>query len=141
MLVHQGCSGVGMAAIQLGQIIGAEIFATVSNDSQRSYLVETFGLPRDHLFLDANGRFAEGIKSQTQGRGVDVVLNSLAGESLHASWRCVAEFGRMIDLGKKDIIGAGKLDMDVFLLNRSYCYVDIDRIRAAKPAAIARYVS
>ncbi|PWY87347.1 hypothetical protein BO94DRAFT_585895 [Aspergillus sclerotioniger CBS 115572] len=138
ILIHQGCSGVGLAAIQLGQIIGAEIFATVGNDNQLSYLVETFGLPRDHLFLDANGLWVDGIKAQTQGRGVDVVLNSIAGESLHASWRCVAEFGRMIELGKKDILGAGKLDMDVFLLNRSYCYVDVDRIRAGKPSTIAR---
>ena len=62
---------------------------------------------------------------KTKGRGVDLVLNSLSGELLHTSWKRVAEFGKLIELGKRDIVGFGILDMDVFEANRSYCCVDI----------------
>ena len=62
---------------------------------------------------------------ETNGKGVDLVLNSLSGELLHASWRCVAEFGKLVELGKRDIVGFGKLEMDIFEANRSYCCVDI----------------
>ncbi|KAK8069204.1 hypothetical protein PG994_005820 [Apiospora phragmitis] len=55
-----------------------------------------------------------------KGQGVDVVLNSLAGELLHESWKCVARFGVMLELGKRDLVGSGRLDMHPFLQNRSY---------------------
>ena len=70
---------------------------------------------------------------ETQGRGVDIVLNSVSGELLHASWNCVAEFGKMIELGKRDILGYGNLEMRNFLENRSYCCVDITHLGQKKP--------
>lgn len=82
--------------------------------------------------------FADNIKRATGGNEIDVVLNFLSGELLHASWRCVAEFDKMIEIGNRDLSGAVKLDMKVFLLNRSYACVDMNRIRAAKPDVIAR---
>lgn len=62
---------------------------------------------------------------QTENRGVDIVLNSLAGELLHASWQCVANFGKMIELGKRDILGHAQLDMSLFSGNRSFIGVDL----------------
>jgi hypothetical protein len=67
-----------------------------------------------------------------------LVLNSLAGELLHASWKCVAEFGKMIELGKKDLEAFGKLDMRQFLANRSFCCVDIAHIMNRVPKKIGR---
>ena len=55
---------------------------------------------------------------ETDGRGCDIVLNSLSGELLHASWRCVAAGGRFIEIGKRDFQGHGKLAMDLFEDNR-----------------------
>ena len=75
---------------------------------------------------------------KTNGRGVDYALNSLSGELLHATWRCIAKWGTMVEIGKRDLLGAGKLDMDVFLANRSYCCVDIDQMREEKPQIIGR---
>jgi NADPH:quinone reductase-like Zn-dependent oxidoreductase len=75
---------------------------------------------------------------QTCHQGVDVVLNSLAGELLHTSWRCVARFGKMIELGKRDMLGHAKLDMVFFAGNRSFIGVDIMQI-LEMPDKLRRY--
>lgn len=126
ILIHSACGGVGLAAVQLARMVQAEIFATVGSEDKVQYLVKTFNIPRSHIFNSRNESFAEGLMRETKGEGVDLVLNSLSGELLHASWRCVAPFGKFVEIGKRDLIGLGKLDMDVFLANRSYCCVDID---------------
>lgn len=74
---------------------------------------------------------------ETGGEGIDVVLNSLSGELLHVTWACVAAFGKMIEIGKRDLLGGGKLDMNNFLANRSYACVDIDQFRK-KPDVLKR---
>ncbi|KAJ3955154.1 hypothetical protein N0V92_008317 [Colletotrichum tropicale] len=128
VLIHSACGGVGIAAIQLARMAGADIYVTVGNDEKVKYLTETFDMPRDRIFNSRDTSFVEGIGNATQGKGIDVVLNSLSGDLLHATWRCVAEFGTMVEIGKRDLLGCGKLDMDVFLANRSYCCVDLDQI-------------
>ena len=75
---------------------------------------------------------------ETDGRGVDLVLNSLSGELLHASWQCVAEYGMMIEIGKRDFIGRGKLDMNLFEANRGFFGLDIAQVWAEKPAIAIR---
>lgn len=100
--------------------------------------MDTFGLERNCIFNSRDASFLQDVMRETNGKGVDLVLNSLSGELLHASWRCVAEFGKMIEIGKTDLLGSGKLDMDVFLANRSYCCVDLDEICSKKPVTCGR---
>lgn len=107
---------------------GAEIYTTVGNEEKVKYLMETFGLPRNRIFNSRNTSFAEDVMRATNGEGVDLALNSLSGELLHATWQCIAPFGKMVEIGKRDLVGSGKLDMSVFLENRSYCCVDLDQI-------------
>jgi NADPH:quinone reductase-like Zn-dependent oxidoreductase len=133
ILVHSACGGVGLAAIQIARMCGARIYATVGTDQKVDHLVENFGLPRSSIFSSRDESFVEGLMQATKGEGVDLVLNSLSGELLHASWRCVAEFGTMVEIGKRDILGAGKLDMSPFLHNRSYSCVDLEGIRTQRP--------
>ena len=61
----------------------------------------------------------------TQGKGVDVILNSLTGEMLHASWRCIADGGTMIEIGKKDILALSQLSMEPFGRNASFRALDM----------------
>ena len=136
ILIHSACGGVGHAAIQLSKMIGAEIFATVGSEEKKQYLVEYLGILPSHIFKSRDDSFLDDLMHETGGRGVDVVLNSLSGELLHASWKCVAEFGTMIELGKRDLAGYGKLDMEVFLPNRSYCCVDIGHWIRDRPVQI-----
>ena len=66
---------------------------------------------------------------ETKGKGADVVLNSLAGKLLHASWQCVAKGGKMIELGKRDFLDHGMLSMNLFAANRVFFGVDISELR------------
>jgi hypothetical protein len=67
-----------------------------------------------------------------------MVLNSLSGQGLHASWECVAAFGKMIDIGKRDMMGHGKLNMDLFLDNRTFFGVDLLRLGMHQPELMKR---
>lgn len=64
-----------------------------------------------------------------------MVLNSLSGELLHASWKCVAEYGKMLEIGKRDFIGRGMLSMDLFMANRAFFGIDLARLCAERPEA------
>ena len=90
--------------------------------------MSTFGLPRNRIFSSRDPSFFNGVMEQTGNRGVDLVLNSLSGELLHLSWKCVANFGKMIELGKRDLLGHGQLDMSFFAGNRAFIGVDAKQI-------------
>lgn len=74
----------------------------------------------------------------TNGRGVDLVLNSLSGELLHASWKCVAKYGKMIEIGKRDLLGRGQLSLDPFEDNRTFCGVDLAGLVRDRPQVIQK---
>ncbi|KAL9132080.1 MAG: hypothetical protein Q9217_000116 [Psora testacea] len=137
VLIHSACGGVGLAALQICQWIEAEIYVTVGSEDKVQHIVNAFGIPRGRIFNSRDDTFVDGVMRETRGQGVDIVLNSLSGELLHASWKCVAPFGKMVEIGKRDLIGFGKLDMNPFLANRSYCCVDVDAFRE-KPIILHR---
>lgn len=114
VLIHSAAGGLGIAAIQIAQLSNAEIFATVSTEAKKDYLVKEFGLRRDCIFNSRDSSFLPQLLEVTGGRGVDIVLNSLTGDLLHDSWRACAPFGRFIEVGKRDIMDAGRLDMAGF---------------------------
>ncbi|MEU0812583.1 SDR family NAD(P)-dependent oxidoreductase, partial [Streptomyces sp. NPDC005970] len=101
VLVHAGAGGVGMAAIQLARHLGAEVFATASEGKWDA--LRSLGIPDDHVASSRTTEFEERFREVTGGRGVDVVLNSLAGEFIDASARLLAPGGRFIEMGKTDI--------------------------------------
>ena len=133
ILIHSACGGVGLAALQIARMIGARIYVTVGSQQKVDHLIDNFGLSRDSIFNSRDDSFVSKVMHATKGHGVDLVLNSLSGELLHASWKCVAEFGTMVEIGKRDILGAGKLDMSPFLRNRSYCCVDLEDMCIKRP--------
>jgi NADPH:quinone reductase-like Zn-dependent oxidoreductase len=94
--------------------------------------MSTFGIPRNCIFNSRDESFLKDVMTETDGRGVDIVLNSLSGELLHTSWKCVAEFGKMIEIGKRDLVGNGKLALNVFELNRSYHGLCLGHIMALR---------
>ena len=120
-------------------MIGAEIYATVGTEQKVEHLVREFNIPRSRIFNSRDESFFTGLMRETNNRGVDLVLNSLSGELLHVTWNCVAPFGKMIEIGKRDLIGYGKLDLNNFLANRTYCCVDAEAFRQ-KPDLMKRSV-
>jgi NADPH:quinone reductase-like Zn-dependent oxidoreductase len=87
--------------------------------------MEQYKVPEDHIFYSRDASFAEGIKRMTEGRGVDVVMNSLSGKLLIASWESIASFGRFIEIGRKDIDTRGSLPMFPFIKNTTFAGVDL----------------
>ncbi|KZF20978.1 hypothetical protein L228DRAFT_284065 [Xylona heveae TC161] len=125
VLIHAAAGGVGQAAIILSQWIGADIFVTVGTPKKRELVQREFGIPENRIFSSRDLSFAQQIKKLTGGRGVDVVLNSLAGEALDATWDCIAMFGRFIEMGKKDIVDNRRLGMAPFLRNVTFSSIDL----------------
>ena len=121
-----GIAGLGQAAIQLAKYIGAEIFVTVGNVEKHRLIRDEYQIPEDHIFNSRDTTFAKGILRMTNGRGVDVVLNSLAGEALRKTWECIAMFGRFIEVGKKDILANSGLEMMPFLRNVTFASVNLE---------------
>jgi NADPH:quinone reductase-like Zn-dependent oxidoreductase/SAM-dependent methyltransferase len=138
VLIHSACGGVGLAAIQVAQMMGAEIYVTVGSKTKRDYLVERYNIQQDRIFNSRDDSFLSGLMKQTRGKEVDLVLNSLSGELLHASWKCVAQYGTLLELGKRDLAAFGQLDMRRFLENRSYCGIDMKALMKDQPLLIRK---
>ncbi len=125
ILIQSASGSTGQMAIWIAQMIGAEVFATVGFDEKKQLLIDEFGIPADHIFYSRNTTFAQGIMRVTNGYGVDVVLNSLSGDGLRASWECIAAYGRFIEIGKADITSNSSLPMGSFARNVSFAAVDL----------------
>ncbi|KAF4879129.1 Highly reducing polyketide synthase FUM1 [Colletotrichum siamense] len=136
ILIHSATGGVGLAALQLAQMLEADIYCTVGSQSKRDFLIEKLGIPPGKIFNSRDSSFLPGIRAATKGLGVDLVLNQLSGELLHASWQCVAEFGTFVELGRRDFIGHAKLAMDQFESNRTFCGIDLAHLWARKPRLV-----
>ncbi|KAF8466151.1 polyketide synthase [Kalaharituber pfeilii] len=125
ILIHSALGGVGQMALQIAQNIGATVLATVGSQAKRDILKTKFGLKDEQIFSSRDASFVKGCLEYTGGKGVDVVLNSLAGKLLHATWSCVNAFGRFIEIGKRDIHENTKIDMDPFRRNVTFASVDL----------------
>ncbi|KAN0092149.1 BcPKS8, polyketide synthase [Hyaloscypha variabilis] len=141
VLIHAAAGGVGQAAIILSQMVGAEIFATVGSVAKKEFLMREYGIPEDHIFYSRNTSFAKAIHRATNGQGVDLVLNSLAGDCLRETWDSLAHFGRFIEIGKRDITGNTRLEMARFEHNAMFASVDLTVVAAERPKIMKRLLS
>ncbi|KAK0635463.1 hypothetical protein B0T17DRAFT_485578 [Bombardia bombarda] len=124
VLIHSASGGVGIACIQLAQYKKAEIYVTVGTEEKRKFLEDNYGIPRSRMFSSRNTKFAKEILQATNGRGIDVIINSLTGDLLDASWRIVADGGTLVEIGKKDIVDRNTLSMEPFDRNCSFRAMD-----------------
>lgn len=140
LLIHSAAGGVGIAAIHVARWLGAEFYCTVGSPAKIDFLEKELNVPRQRIFHSRNESFVDDVLRATHGRGVHVVLNSLSGELLHASWQCVAAGGYMLDLGKRDFLGRGRLAMLPFADNRAFVGIDIAGFAADNPADLVPYM-
>jgi NADPH:quinone reductase-like Zn-dependent oxidoreductase len=104
-----------------------QVYATVGTDAKRTFLADGYNIPRHRIFSSRSTDFSTQLMEATDGQGVDVILNSLTGDMLHESWRCIAENGTFIEIGKRDLLDRNSLSMEPFNRNASYCAVDMSR--------------
>ena len=140
ILIHSGAGGTGQPAIQLSRLADAEIFVAVGSEDKKKLIMDLYDIPEDHIFASRGLSFKKGVKRKTNGRGVDIMLNSLSGESLQASWDCLAPFDRFIEIGKKDIIQGSKLSMLHFAENRTFTAVDLVHMLRERPDLVEKTI-
>jgi NADPH:quinone reductase-like Zn-dependent oxidoreductase/acyl carrier protein/nucleoside-diphosphate-sugar epimerase len=131
VLVHAGAGGVGMAAVQIAHHLGAKVIASVGSPAKRA-LLERLGVA--HVVDSRRGDFAEAVMELTQRRGVDVVLNALAGEAIPMGLACLTEFGRFIEIGKRDIYQNARIPLWPLRRNASFHVVAMDAVFARSEA-------
>ncbi|MHC6224590.1 SDR family NAD(P)-dependent oxidoreductase [Pseudomonas sp. X10] len=135
VLIHGAAGGVGIAAIQIAKWCGAEIYATAGSDEKRDFL-RLLGV--DKVFDSRSLAYADEILAMTDGRGVDVVLNSLAGEAINRNLRVLKPFGRFLELGKRDFYQNTRIGLRPFRNNISYFGIDADQLMSERPELTRR---
>ncbi|CAG8947878.1 unnamed protein product [Penicillium salamii] len=141
VLVHSAAGGVGLAAIQIAQMIGATVYATVSSEEKSNFLTTSHGIPRHHIFNSRDSSFMDAVMLLTNGDGVNLVLNSLSGDLFQASCKCVARFGTFVNLAKSTEVNQGLLPMSAFHSNMSYVVIDIIDYIQSKPKESKRLLT
>lgn len=137
VLIHSATGGVGLAAMQLARAARAEVFATAGTAEKRDFL-RALGI--EHVMDSRSLAFADEVRERTGGRGVDLVLNSLAGEAIAAGLSVLAEHGRFLELGKSDVYRNSKLGMYTLRRNISLIVIDLmSALREVSPRAAADF--
>jgi len=132
ILVHAAAGGVGLAAVQLARQMGAHVMATAGSDRKRAYL-ESLGCA---LVLDSRSLdFADEVLRFTNGRGVDVVLNSLAGDFQQKSLEVCAPLGRFVEIGKRDLFENHTLPLAAFQKGLAFFAFDLGSVLSHGGAA------
>jgi acyl transferase domain-containing protein/acyl carrier protein len=130
VLIHAAAGGVGLAAVQLARLAGAEIFATAGSPEKREFL-QSLGI--EHVMDSRSLAFADEVMERTNGEGVDVVLNSLAGEAIPKSLAVLRANGRFLEIGKRDIYQNSQLGLKYLRNNVSFFAIDLGAMFAARP--------
>jgi fatty acid synthase, animal type len=126
ILIHCGSGGLGQAAIQTALAYGMKVFTTCGSNEKREFLLKEFPkLKNEDIGNSRNTSFEQMIISQTNGRGVDYVLNSLVEDKMHASLRCLANNGTFLEVGKFDILMGNKITLKHFTRNIKYFAIDL----------------
>lgn len=138
VLIHSGTGGVGQAAIAMARAVGCEIYATAGSP-QRRQLLREMGV--EHVYDSRSLDFADEIRRDTGGYGVDVVLNSLPGAAQRAGIELLAFGGRFVEIGKRDIYGDTRLGLFPFRRNLSLYAVDLALLTHTHPHIVRRLLS
>ncbi len=133
VLIHSATGGVGLAAIAIARAAGAEIFATAGSPKRRE-LLHNMGI--EHVYDSRSIEFAESIRRDTDGYGVDIVLNSLTGAAQRAGLELLSFGGRFVEIGKRDVYGNTRLELFPFRRNLTFHYVDLALMADTHPRRI-----
>ena len=133
VLIHAASGGVGQAAVQIAQHIGAEIFATAGSPEKRAFL-RAQGI--EHVMDSRSLDFAGEVMDITNGEGVDLVLNSLAGEFIPRGISVLRAGGRFLEIGKVDILQNTQLGLQLLDNNIAFFAIDLSKLILNEPALI-----
>ena len=127
ILIHSAAGGVGLAAMQIARQAGATIYATAGSEEKRRYLRR---LGARQVFDSRTTAFAAEIRRATKGRGVDLVLNSLAGDAIAKGFASLAPGGRFLEIGKRDVYANTAIGLRPLRNNVSLHVIDMGQVLA-----------
>jgi acyl transferase domain-containing protein/NADPH:quinone reductase-like Zn-dependent oxidoreductase/thioesterase domain-containing protein/NAD(P)-dependent dehydrogenase (short-subunit alcohol dehydrogenase family) len=133
VLIHSAAGGVGLAAMQIAKLTDAEIYATAGSEEKRRYLRK---LGARQVFDSRSTAFAAEVRRATKGRGVDLVLNSLAGDAIAKGLSALAPGGRFLEIGKRDVYANTAIGLRHLRDNVSMHVIDLGRILAEAPGQV-----
>jgi NADPH:quinone reductase-like Zn-dependent oxidoreductase len=130
ILIHDAASAVGQASIEIASKTGAKIFTTVGSEEEKSYLAKTCCIDESRIFFTGNLQFVTALRRATRGRGVDVILNTMSGEGLQATFSCIAPFGRFVNFNALETC---RLEMAPFGRNVAFSSLEMTLLYKQKP--------
>jgi acyl transferase domain-containing protein/threonine dehydrogenase-like Zn-dependent dehydrogenase len=136
ILIQTAAGGIGLIAVQLAQHHGAEIYATAGSSSKLDYL-RKLGVPYRINYLESD--FEEEVARLTQGKGVDVVINTLSGDAIQKGLRCLSPGGRYIEIAMTALKSAKSIDLSVLNNNQSVFSIDLRKLGLESPETIQEY--
>ncbi|CAG2103413.1 unnamed protein product [Medioppia subpectinata] len=126
ILIHSAAGGVGQAAINMCKHYDCDIYVTVGTEEKKQFLMNEYNIPENRIFNSRDIVFKNQVLKLTEGKGVNIVLNSLSGEKLDASYECVANSGRFVEIGQYDMLQNKQLGMLDFVRNIQFIGIVID---------------
>ncbi|SON63809.1 Mycocerosic acid synthase-like polyketide synthase [Mycobacterium simulans] len=138
VLIHSATGGVGQAAIAIARAAGAEIYATAGTEQRRELLR---GMGIKHVYDSRGVEFAEQIRHDTDGYGVDIVLNSLPGAAQVAGIKVLALGGRFVEIGKSNIYSNTRLELFPFRQNLAFYGVDLALMSESHPDQVRKLLN
>ncbi|KAI2466200.1 polyketide synthase module [Annulohypoxylon bovei var. microspora] len=139
VLIHAAAGAFGQAAIIMAKHVGVtEIYVTAGSQEKRDLLQRKHGIPAERIFSSRDASFAEAVLAATEGRGVDVVLNSLPGPLLQASLRAVAPMGHLVEIAKGEIEANSLVALESFSRGTSFTTLDIPTLLHHRPIVVHR---
>ena len=130
LLVQAATGGVGLAALQIARLAGAEVFATAGSAEKRDFL-RALGIA--HVMDSRSLAFADEVLAATGGRGVDLVLNSLAGEAIAKGLSVLAPHGRFLEIGKRDVYQDTRIGLRPFRRSLAMFAIDLPQVMRDHP--------
>jgi NADPH:quinone reductase-like Zn-dependent oxidoreductase len=138
VLIHAAAGGVGLAAVQIALMKGADVIGTVGSAEKREYL-HSLGVTQ--VTTSRSLDFVDDVKRFTGGAGVDVVLNALTGEFIPASLGLLKSGGRFIEIGARDIYQNAMIGLRPFANNLTFSAFDLGQVAAADPPYLRQMLS
>ncbi|MGN4085321.1 SDR family NAD(P)-dependent oxidoreductase, partial [Burkholderia gladioli] len=137
ILIQTATGGTGLIAVQMARRAGAEIIATAGSAAKLEYLAR-LGVP--HLINYREQDFEAEVRRITDGRGVDVVINTLAGEAVQKGINCLAPGGRYIEIAMTALKSTQSIDLSRMNDNQTFHSVDLRKLGRAQPALMQRTI-
>jgi NADPH:quinone reductase-like Zn-dependent oxidoreductase len=141
VLIQSAAASIGLAACQIARTVGAEIYVTVKTAEEAKHLEANLGIGKERIFCFTGMATAGEILNRSGRKGFDVIFSNVRGEELPEYWKCIAAFGRFIDIACADILDSGKLGMDTFQRSASFSSFDLKTMGELRPELVSSLVA